>query len=370
MPDTSTAETAEPAQTPEGFWGRHRWWLRPLLILAISVAVGWVIVQFVGSIDWAQVGSALGQLAWWQFIPLIAALLLRQMFNAIPLSKFVDGLSLGRSMQNDLSAVVVGTLAPPPGDVVIRVAMFKSWKINPVNGMAGVTLNMITFYSVRFLAPAIGLLFLVFEGVETGQIVRAVICLLIALAILAILVLLSRGEAFAALIGRSAGRVAARVRDTVDPQQWSVSVVAFRSKMVDTLRTGLPASMGGLVLMVLADGLVLFMAVRFVGIGESTLTVFAIFGAFLLAYPLTIMPLSGFGVLDAALIAAWTATVGLEYEATIVAALGVWRSITILGPLALGAITLALWKRRTGGVEALGDSGGDAESESAATQQQ
>lgn len=330
------------------WWAKHRFWLKPVLVLLVSIVVGVVIIRFVGAIDWAQVGSALGQLAWWQFLPLVAALLLRQVLNAVPLSKFVNGLSLGRSMQNDLSAVVVGTLAPPPGDVVVRVSMFRSWQLDPVTGMAGVTLNMITFYSVRFVAPTIGLVFLAFEGLETGHVVQAMLSLALAVAILVVLILLSRGDRLAAVIGRSAGRVAARVKSSVNPQGWADSVVAFRAKMVDTLRSGLPVSMLALVGMVLADGLVLFLAARFVGLDAGTLPLVVIFGTFLTAYPLTIMPLAGFGILDAALVAVWTAAAGLEFESTIIAALGVWRAITILGPLALGALTLAWWRRQTG----------------------
>lgn len=347
MPDATEAPDAAAGSEsiPESAWSRHRFWLRPILLIALSIVVGIIIVRFVGAVDWAQVASSLGSLSWWQFLPLVAALLLRQSLNAVPLACFVSGLRLGRSMQNDLSAVLIGTVAPPPADVVMRVSMFKSWGINPVNGMAGVTLNMITFYSVRFLAPSIGLLFLAFEGIESGHLIRAGLCAVVAGAILVTLILLSRGDSLAALVGRSAGRVAARIKNSVEPDAWADSVVAFRLKMVDTLRKGLPTSMGALVLMVLADGLILFLAVRFVGIGASSLSVAAIFGAFLLAYPLTLMPLAGFGILDAALLAAWTDLAGLEYEASIVAALGVWRAVTILGPLLLGVITTALWKR-------------------------
>ena len=53
-------------------------------------------------------------------------LLLRQVLNAVPLSQFVEGLGLRRSVQNDLAANLLGTVSPPPGDVVIRVAMFGS----------------------------------------------------------------------------------------------------------------------------------------------------------------------------------------------------------------------------------------------------
>jgi len=105
---------------------RGRALLRPLLLAGISVAVGWIVIGLVGAIDSDQVATSLGQLGWWQAGPLLVALLVRQTLNAVPLTRFVPGLTLGRSMHNDRTANLVGTLAPPPGDVMIRVSMFGS----------------------------------------------------------------------------------------------------------------------------------------------------------------------------------------------------------------------------------------------------
>jgi uncharacterized membrane protein YbhN (UPF0104 family) len=97
--------------------------------------------------------------------------------------------------------------------------------------------------------------------------------------------------------------------------------------------------------MVLSDSAILLLALRSVGIGAEQLSVIDVIGAFLIAYPLTLMPLAGLGILDAALLAAYTEIAGLPWEAEIVAALVVWRTITILGPLALGALTVVWWRR-------------------------
>ncbi len=313
-------------------------------MLAVSIAVGWIVVRLVGTVDWAAVVDSLSRLSPWQVLPLAAALLMRQLFNAVPLAQFVPKLGIRRSLQNDLAANLIGTIAPPPGDVVLRVSMFRSWQIDPVDGMAGVTLNMLTFYGVRFLAPAIGLLFLAFQGLETGHVLAALGSAVVAAAMFAALALVVKGERLAALLGRSAGRVIARFRSSVDPDAWSAAVVTFRSRMSETIKTGLPRSMGALVCMVLSDGLILLLAVRFVGLGTDSLSLVDIFGAFLIAYPLTALPLAGFGVLDAALLATWTEIAGIDREAQIVAALMLWRVVTILGPLVLGGAVLLRWR--------------------------
>jgi hypothetical protein len=326
---------------------RRRPWVRPLILIVVSFAAAWIIVGLVGAIDWAQVGDALGRLSVAALVVLAVAFLARQTLNAVPLARFVPGLGLKRSIQNDVTANLMGTVAPPPADVVIRVSMFKSWQINPVDGMAGVTLNMLTFYSVRFLAPAVGLLVLSFQGVERGQALAALSSALIAVAVLVSLALIIRGDAFAAWLGRTAGRVVTRVRSSVDPQVWEMATVDFRGRMAETLRKGLFPSMAALLGMVLCDALVLTLSLRFVGVDATVLTAPDIVGAFLISYPLTLMPLVGLGVLDAVLLATWTEIAGLEWEPEIVAGLIVWRAFTILGPLILGTGTLLLWRRQS-----------------------
>ena len=58
--------------------------------------------------------------------------------------------------------------------------------------------------------------------------------------------------------------------------------------------------------------------------------------AFLIAYPLTLLPFFGLGVLDATLAAGWVYLAGDDLEPEIVAGLVVWRVTTLLGALGLG----------------------------------
>jgi hypothetical protein len=329
----------------------RRPWLKPLLLFLASIAVAWIVVGFVGAIDWGEVVASFGRLGVAGAVVLVLVLLVRQGFNAVPLSRFVDGLTWRRSVQNDLGANVVGTFAPPPSDVVLRVSMFSSWGINPVDGMAGVTLNMLTFYAVRFSAPVLGVAVLAVQGVERGQLLPALLSGLVAVAVVGGLIGVMRGDAMAAWVGRTAARVVNRVRDGVDEDEWALAVTDFRGRMNDTLRAGLLPSMLALVAMVLADALILLLALRFVGVGPEQLSTVDVIGGFLIAYPLTLMPLAGLGVLDAALLAAYTDIAGLQWEAEIVAALVAWRTVTIGGPLALGALTVAWWRRAAAGAD-------------------
>ena len=328
---------------------RSRWWaflVRPALFLLVSLVVARLLVSLVGSVDWQQVGVALQKLSWAQAPLLLALLLLRQTLNGVPLAVFVPGLGLWRGVQNDLAANLVGTLAPPPGDVVLRVSMFRSWGIAAVDGMPGVTLNSLVFYVIRFSVPVLGVVLLLGEDVAGAQVWLSLGSLVVAALMVTGLVLVSRGERAARRLGHGAGRLVSRFRDGVDPEAWAAGVAGFRSTMSERLVRGLPPSMVALTGMVLTDALIVLVALRMVGVPGALLPALVVVGTFLLVYPLTALPLAGLGVLDASLVVAYTEVAGVAAEPAIVAALVLWRVVTILGTLALGGLSMAWWRWR------------------------
>jgi hypothetical protein len=324
-----------------------RYWriARPVVLLLVALLATRIIIGLVGAIDWSAVWSAVGQLTLAGALLLLVVLLVRQSFNAVPLAKFVEGLSLPRSMQNDLGAILIGTVAPPPSDVVLRVSMFRSWGIDPIEGMAGVTLNTITFYVVRFAAPMLGLALFAFVEAESGHVWAAVGSGAIAVVILIVLISLSRGDRLARIIGLTAGRVASRFRKGIEPEAWSTTVVEFRGRVGDRVRTGIAPSLLALTLMVLAESMLVLTSVRIVGVDSGAVPTLLIISTVLIAYPLTLFPLMGLGILDAVLVAAWTQVAGVEYEARLVAGLIVWRVFSLLVPILLGVIAVTWWRR-------------------------
>jgi len=314
--------------------------------VAVVVLVWWAVTRLAGQVDWDDVGAAFDRLTWWTLVPLAVLLVVRQTLNAVPIALYVPGLGLWHATQNDLTAHVVATFAPPPGDLVLRVAQFRSWGVDPVRAMTGVTLNMATYYGVRLGAPVLGLAFLAADGVERRQWVFAAVCALVTAALVVAVVLLLRGDALAAAVGRTAGRLVRPLRRGVDPEAWAARVVEVRQTAADDLRRGVLRAVLALVVMLVVDASMLLLALRAVGVDAATLPALEVLAAFLLAYPLTILPMSGLGVVDAVLVGAWTLVAGVEHEGAIVAATVVWRVVTLGGALALGAVALGAWRWR------------------------
>lgn len=324
---------------------KSRAWIRPVALLAFSLVCGWIIVQLIGSVDWSAVADALARLAWWQFPVLFVALMVRQVLNALPLALFIRGLSVYRAVINDLAAHLLAVVAPPPSDLVMRVGMFRSWGIDSSRAIAGATMNALAFYVNRFAAPVVGFaLFAVLEATWDHALLAAGSGL-IALAIAATVALIIRADRFATALGTRAGRLAQRVKSAVDPDEWASATSRFRTHMVDTFRRGFPRALAGLTAMVVVDGTILTLAIRFVGVEASEVSMLVIVATFLVFYPLTLFPLMGLGILDAVLLGAYVNVGGLALEPELIAGLVVWRVVTILGPILLGAGALGVWRR-------------------------
>jgi uncharacterized membrane protein YbhN (UPF0104 family) len=325
--------------------GRRRAWLRRLGLLALSIVVCVLVVRVIGAIDWAAVRSALYLLTWWQPLVLLAVVLLRQVLGALPLALYIPGVSAFRATLNDLGAILMSMIAPPPSDLALRVAMFTSWGVTAAKGLAGTLMNTLTFYIVRFAMPILGFVLLLVLGRPPRLRSLEVLFILVAAAILTAVLLVLRSESLARTLGTRAGRVVRRVRPSVDPEAWAVACLNFRADISATFRRGVPRSVIAYCGMLAADLLVLVLCLRFVGVSPQEASLADIAIAYAFAYPFTLFPFSGLGVVDAVILASLVQTGDTALEASVVAGLIVWRVFTVLVPVLMGVLAVATWRR-------------------------
>ena len=272
--------------------------VRVVIQVALALLTLRILVSLLGQVDWAQVWDSVSGLTAVQVAVLAVLVVAVRTLNATPYHLLVPGLSLRRAVLNDLSGNLVSTVAPPPSDMVVRYSMFRSWDIDLSAAFAGVTLDSILLYVVRFAAPLVGLT-VVAVAVEltAGMVVAGVLSVLLACVIAGALVLVTRADRLAATVGRRAGMLGHRVRpESVDPEAWSSRTVAFRASAGRTLRLHWRRAMLALVAMVLCDATIVVLSVRFSGVHSDALGPFLIYGAFLMVYPLTLLPFAGLGV--------------------------------------------------------------------------
>lgn len=323
-------------------------YLLPALRLIVTGVTIVIVIRLLLSVDMAQVWAAIQSLALVEMVVLLSLLLLVRTLNAVPMAVFVPGLSVRRSLVSDLAACLVATVAPPPGDMFIRFAMFDSWGISRLAGTVGLTLNTLSFYVVKCSAPVLGLTLLLATGqFGGGPLWITAVCAILAGTLVALIVAAVHAERLAANIGRSGGRLAHRFRaDAVDPEEWATRMVEFRARVGDRLRTGWPRVGLAGVGMLMAEGYLLVYSLRSVDLPASSIGPLTVIGGYLIAYPLTALPFSGIGVLDGFMFAFIVARVGTSYETAVTAGLVVWRVTTLLVTYALGAGAVLGWRHR------------------------
>ena len=222
---------------------------------------------------------------------------------------------------------MMSTVSPPPADLVLRLAMFRSWDIPVSRGLAGVLMNTLTFYVIRFSAPVLGLLLVLVTAVPYVDGYAWV-----AGAGAAVAISCSAWCSGPCCAGRA-------------PQCGSVSRPAALGAVAEVGRPGELGRLSGRVPLSRGHALpprrtpLLGGAHPDGGRGRpaarhvppfrrhpgGALSTLAIMAVFLTFYPFTLFPLAGLGVLDALVVAALVDTGGLDLEPELVAGLIVYR---------------------------------------------
>lgn len=313
--------------------------------LVVAVAA-WYLLRLLRRVSWPQVWDAVAGLELWHVAVLLVVVAMRQAFNAAPLALFVPGLRLRRAMVNDAAGTLVAMVAPAPSDIVLRLAMFRSWGIDATTGFVGLTLNSVVYYVARFAAPALGLAaVLAWTGYDPAFGWPAVSSGVVAVAILVALVIAVRAESSAAAIGRLAGRLVGRLRrDPSAAPRVEAQLVDFQRHAAARLKTGGLASALVTAALLLTETALLVLSLRFVGVSSQDAPALLIAACLLCAYPTTALPLLGLGVLDAAVIALLADRSSAQAE-DLVAGLVVFRVGMQIVPMALGLAALLHWRR-------------------------
>jgi putative heme transporter len=320
-------------------------WIRRLVLLVLSLACARIIIDLVGAIDWHAVWNAIAHLEPWQLAVLVALVLVRQVLNAMPLVYFIPGLGVLRATASDQGVTLMSMIAPPTTDSVFRIVVLRSWGIDVDRAAAGGTSNILVYYMARWISPLLGVLLLLTVRFDGTYALIAAGSLVVAIAVFVGGLLVTKSRPLAERLGRTAGRIARRIRRSVDPERWAASVASFQGHIADRYRTGVALSIPTLIVKLLVDASISLFAIRFVGVGSDQLSSVEIIAAFLVVFPLTLFPFQGIGMLDAALVAALTAVGGVELESQLVAAMVTYRVVTLGVPGLMGAIFMLIWRR-------------------------
>ena len=319
-----------------------------LAVVVIAVVYLWLLPKLV---DVSQVWATLRAMTWLELATLLVAAVWNLVSYMLPQLAALPGLSLGQAALESNTSTAVGNLLPAGQAVGLGVTyrFYTSYRF----GGGPITLSLLVqgvwnnFVKLGMPVVALGLLVASGDGAG-GLATAAVVGLVVLVLAVAGFAFGLSGERRAARLGRALANVAEAVRRVVrrpGRPDWERGAVAFRAEAITLLRGRWHWLTASTLVSHLSLFLVLLLALRHVGVSESEVSWEEALAAFALVRLLSAFPLTpgGLGVVELGLAAALVLAGG--EETPVVAAVLVFRVLTFLLPIPIGALTWWLWRR-------------------------
>jgi uncharacterized membrane protein YbhN (UPF0104 family) len=325
---------------------------RGLLTLALVGLVVWLLLSNVGELS--AVVDALENVSLADAILLVALTLLSQVLIGAQLAATVPGLGLGRAMVAVESAAAASNVIPGPSGTATRLAVLRSWGFYTEDfARSWLFTSSLTNFTVLAMPAVAVVLVAIDNDVPTGVFAMAAIALVICVIAVWIVIRIVRSEAFArragVLTGRAARWTASVARRHPTDRDFEEAAVHFR----DDLRTSWKTLGTKVTLAVVGTyvttGIIFALSLRATGLSRDVLGIGAIAVVYTGVRLLTIVNFTpgGVGVTEALYTSALLAATDGEYQSQIVAGVFLFRGLTYVGPILLGAAALLIWRFRS-----------------------
>jgi uncharacterized protein (TIRG00374 family) len=338
-------------QAPVAARRRGRW--RPILqgVLAVAV-VGLIFFRFLPNLaDFSKVWATIRDMTWRELSGLGVAAVWN-ILSYLPVQvASLPGLSYFQAFLVTQSSTAIANTVPAGGAVGVGVqfAMYSSFGISKAKVGLSVLVSGIWNNFAKFGIPIVALALLAIQGKASAKLVTAALAgvagLVVAITLFALM--LAR-EGAARRIGDRLGRIWSWCRRLLRKPPvtgWADGAVRFRVQALDLLEGRWLRLTVWTLVSHLSLFLVLLIALRDVGVSEDEVSWVQVLAAFSFARLATALPITpgGVGVVELLLSAALIAAGG--DRAQVVAAVLVYRVLTYLLPIPLGAVCYLIWSR-------------------------
>jgi len=265
----------------------------------------------------------------------------------------LPGLTLGQAaVATEASTAVANTV--PGGSYIavgITYAMFHSWGFRRSVITLALLVSGIFNNFAKLAVPVLALVVLALQGSATaGRVTAGLLGIAALVAAVVVFVLALRTEQSAARIGTTSARVASfftRLLRRAPATGWDIALIRFRQKTIGLLRARWHVITVTTLMSHLSLYLVLLVALRNIGVSEADVSWAEVLAAFAFARLITAIPLTpgGLGVVELALTTTLAAAGGDKAE--VVAAVLVYRLLTYVLPIPIGAACYLAWPRIT-----------------------
>jgi uncharacterized protein (TIRG00374 family) len=264
----------------------------------------------------------------------------------------LKGLTWWRGTLSTVCANFLTSLVPTGADLAVRFAMYRSWGFNASKVTTAIAVTGVGRYLTLLSLPVIGMAGLVLTGRGDPQTPGQLGLMLGVFALLTVLPwYLLRRENLAHRFAKrleSGGTKLAKLFRRPAPKGVADRVFRLHTLIIKEARSRGVIVTIGQVAAVGANSVVLFAALRFVGLGTDRISWVETFYAFALGTIAAIIPLTPGNIGVTELIILGVLGPGTSYEAQILAAALLYRIFTWMLPIPFGAITFFWWRYRQG----------------------
>lgn len=290
----------------------------------------------------------------------LAVVLVIGLFNLVSywfvVKASLPGLRLRESAVVKQSGTAVANTVPAGGAVAVGItfAMLTSWGFTVAAIARSIVVTGIWNNLVKLAMPLLAVVVLAFDGALTpARLGAAAAGIGLLLAAIAVLALLLRSDGFARATGRLAASIVNPVRSVFGRDAvsgWGDHASRFRSDSAGLLaERGISLTVWTLLSHV-SLYLVLLASLRTVGVTSTDLSWVSVFAAFAFVRLISAIPITpgGLGVVELGYAASLTVGADAAGRAEVVAAILLFRTITYLLPVVLGAFGLIVWRFNDG----------------------
>src|ERR1700678_1638082 len=318
-------------------------------IVLIAAIFGFAVPHFA---SYRSVWASMSAMTWAEVLLIAAAAAASMISTWLMIWSVLPGIRLREAAVVNLGSNAVANTLPAGGALAMGVswAMLSSWGVSPADYVLYTLVSGIWNVFARLGLPVLALLLLVTVGRPgTGLIVAAAAGLSLIAAMAAGLGLLVRSESFALRAGRALQRttaVACRLARRPLPPDVAGWLPGFRDRAGALIAARGWRITAATVASNLTLWLVLLACLRGLGLSQAQVSWQVSLAAFAFVRLLTVLPVTpgGLGITELGLIGTLVAAAGHRAGAQVTAAVLLYRAVTYLPPIPLGAIACLTWR--------------------------
>ena len=327
-------------------------------VASLALVLGIFVFAFPQFADYGDVWSEISAMTMLEVATLFGVAIWNLVTYWFVLTAVMPGLTYPQAAVSNQASTAVANTMPGGGAIAVGVtyAMYRSWGFGKSEFALAAVVSGVWNNFAKLGMPVLALALLALEGrITATRVIAAAAGIGVLIGFIALWSLFLYKESLARRIGGAVGRLVSRLRALVRKPpvtDWDDAGARFRAQALGLLRTRWLRLTASTLVSHISLYIVLLVTLRHVGVGNEVLSwiqVLAVFAFIRLISALPITP-GGVGVVELGL------TVGLQvaadfagvseslFEAKIAAAVLVFRAITFLLPVPLGAISYLIWR--------------------------